>query len=262
MEDQKPLAVMLESTNIAETLNEQKLLDIGREAEEGFRADKDSRKDWETGVDEWTKLAKQTVEPKTYPWPKASNIKYPLLSTAAMQFAARAYPSLLPSSGKIVNAKPIGKDPTGEKAKVAEAVSLYMSYQLMEEMTSWEEEMDKLLIMLPIVGTVFKKTYWDSVNEKNCSHVVLPKNLVVNYWTRTLRDAERISEILEISPRKVKERVQAGLWIEVDVGSAPQPTVSSNTENKAPQQDETTPYTYIEQHTFLDLDDDGYVDKI
>ena len=258
MEDQKPLAVMLESTNIAETLNEQKLLDIGREAEKGFRADKDSRKDWETGVDEWTKLAKQTVEPKTYPWPKASNIKYPLLSTAAMQFAARAYPSLLPSSGKIVNAKPIGKDPTGEKAKVAEAVSLYMSYQLMEEMTSWEEEMDKLLIMLPIVGTVFKKTYWDSVNEKNCSHVVLPKNLVVNYWTRTLRDAERISEILEISPRKVKERVQAGLWLEVDVGSAPQPTVNSNTENKAPQQDETTPYTYIEQHTFLDLDDDGY----
>lgn len=258
MEDQKPLAVMLESTNIAETLDEQKLLDIGREAEKGFRADKDSRKDWETGVDEWTKLAKQTVEPKTYPWPKASNIKYPLLSTAAMQFAARAYPSLLPSSGKIVNAKPIGKDPTGEKAKVAEAVSLYMSYQLMEEMTSWEEEMDKLLIMLPIVGTVFKKTYWDSVNEKNCSHVVLPKNLVVNYWTRTLRDAERISEILEISPRKVKERVQAGLWLEVDVGSAPQPTVNSNTENKAPQQDETTPYTYIEQHTFLDLDDDGY----
>ena len=39
MEDQKPLAVMLESTNIAETLNEQKLLDIGREAEKGFRAD-------------------------------------------------------------------------------------------------------------------------------------------------------------------------------------------------------------------------------
>lgn len=258
MEDQTPLAVMLESTNIAETLDEQLLIDIGREAEEGFRADKESRKDWETGVDEWTKLAKQTVEPKTYPWPKASNIKYPLLSTAAMQFAARAYPSLLPSSGKIVNAKPIGKDPTGEKSKVAEAVSLYMSYQLMEEMTSWEEEMDKLLIMLPIVGTVFKKTYWDSLNEKNCSHVVLPKNLVVNYWTRSLRDAERISEVLEISPRKVQERVNAKLWLEVDLGKAPQPTVNSNTENKAPHQDDTTPYTFIEQHTFLDLDEDGY----
>lgn len=258
MEDQTPLAVMLEATNIAETLDEQTLTDIGKDAYAGFDLDHQSRLDWEKSVDEWTKLAKQTLEPKTYPWPKASNIKYPLLSTASMQFAARAYPSLIPSSGKIVNAKVIGKDPDGAKSKVAEAVSLYMSYQLLEEMDSWEEEMDKLLIMLPIVGTVFKKTYWDPLHEKNCSHVILPKNLVVNYWTRTLKDAERISEIIEMSPRKVKERQQSGLWLDVDLGSAPQPVPTSGVESKVPSQDSTTPYVFIEQHTFLDLDDDGY----
>ena len=136
-ETQKPLAAMLESVNIAESLDEEKLRVIGSEAFSGFDLDQQSRKDWERHVDEWTKLAKQTIEPKTYPWPKASNIKYPLLSTAAMQFAARAYPSLVPSNGKIVNAKPIGKDQTGEKSKIAEAVSVYMSYQLLEEMDSW-----------------------------------------------------------------------------------------------------------------------------
>ena len=254
-ENQKPLAAMLESVNIAESLEEQKLLDIGRDAFKGFETDADTRKDWEKAVDEWTKLAKQTVEPKTYPWPKASNIKYPLLSTAAMQFAARAYPSLVPSNGKIVNAKVIGKDPDGAKHKVAEAVSMYMSYQLMEEMDAWEEEMDKLLIMLPIVGTMFKKTYWDPLKETNCSHLVMPKNLVVNYWARSLKDAERISEILEVSPRKVKERQQSGLWLDVDFGKAPQPEVKGNIPAML---DETTPYTFIEQHTFLDLDDDGY----
>ena len=195
-EEQKPLAAMLESVNIAESLDEQQLKDIGAEAFKGYDIDHQSRLDWEKHVDEWTKLAKQTVEPKTYPWPKASNIKYPLLSTAAMQFAARAYPSLVPSNGKLVNAKPIGKDPDGSKSKVAEAVSIYMSYQLLEEMDSWEEEMDKLLIMLPIVGTMFKKTYWDPLKEANCSHVVMPKNLVVNYWARSLKDAERITEVL------------------------------------------------------------------
>ena len=254
-EQQKPLAAMLESVNIAESLEADKLTLIGRDAEKGFVLDHESRKDWEKAIDEWTKLAKQTVEPKTYPWPKASNIKYPLLSTAAMQFAARAYPSLVPSNGKIVNAKVVGKDSDGSKHEVAEAVSTYMSIQLLEEMDGWEEDMDKLLIMLPIVGTMFKKTYWDSLKEANCSHIVMPKNLVVNYWARSLQDAERISEILEVSPRKIKERQQSGLWLEVDFG---RPVVEMNGKMGPTVIDETTPHIFIEQHTFLDLDDDGY----
>ena len=252
---QKPLAAMLESINIAEKLDDQELQRIGTDAYQGFDHDMQSRLEWDQHIDAWTKLAKQTIEPKSYPWPKASNIKYPLLSTAAMQFAARAYPSLLPSNGKIVSSKPIGKDPDGSKTKMAEAVSTYMSYQILEEMDGWEEEMDKLLVMLPITGTMFKKTYWDSLNECNKSTLVMPKNLVVNYWARTLKDAERISEIMEMSPRKVKERQQSGLWLDIDLGAAPSPL---GQDNKFASQDETTPYTIIEQHTFLDLDDDGY----
>jgi chaperonin GroES len=254
-EDQKSLAVLLESTNIAESLDEQQLRKIGQDAFAGYDLDEQSRTDWVKHVDEWTKLAKQSIEPKTYPWVGASNVKYPLLSTAAMQFAARAYPSLVPSNGRVVNAKPQGKDPSGEKSKIADAVSIYMSYQVMEEMSGWEEDMDKLLIMLPIVGTMFKKTYWDSLKEENCSHIVMPKDLVINYWTRNLCDAERISEIIEMSPRKVKERMQSGLWLDIDLGRAPQPLMDEPGPSVV---DETTPYTFIEQHTFLDLDDDGY----
>lgn len=254
-EQERPLAAMLESVNIAEKLDEEKLKKIGSDASKGFELDLETRRDWEKHLDDWTKLAKQTVEPKTYPWPKASNIKYPLLSTAAMQFAARAYPSLIPSNGKIVNARAIGKDPEGQKSKIAEAVSVYMSYQLLEEMEGWEEEMDKMLIMLPIVGTMFKKTYWDPIKETNCSHLVLPKNLVVNYWARSLKDAERISEILHLSPRKVKEKQQSNLWLDIEFGSPVAPEGAPNAPNTL---DETTPYTFIEQHTFLDLDEDGY----
>ena len=256
--EQKPLAALLESINIAEKLKKEKeeqLHQIGSDAYQGFDHDMQSRLEWDQHIDAWTKLAKQTIEPKSYPWPKASNIKYPLLSTAAMQFAARAYPSLLPSNGKIVSSKPIGKDPDGSKTKIAEAVSTYMSYQLLEEMDGWEEEMDKLLVMLPITGTMFKKTYWDSLNECNKSTLVMPKNLVVNYWARTLKDAERISEVMEMSPRKVKERQQSGLWLDIDLGTAPTPLGQNNA---TASQDDTTPYTIIEQHTFLDLDDDGY----
>lgn len=254
-ENQKPLAAMLESINIAESLDDAQLLKIGRDAFAGYDLDEQSRQDWVKHVDEWTKLAKQTVEPKTYPWVGAANVKYPLLSTAAMQFAARAYPSLVPSNGKIVHAKVLGKDPEGAKTEVAEAVSTFMSVQLMQDMYGWEEDMDKLLIMLPILGTMFKKTYWDSLNEENCSHLVMPKNLVVNHWARNLCDAERISEVIEMSPRKLKERQQSGLWLDLDLGRAPQPLMDTVGPSVV---DDTTPYTFIEQHTFLDLDDDGY----
>lgn len=254
--DDAPPAIrkLLESSNIAENLEEDKLREIGSRCKKGFEEDLESRDEWEKNVDDWTKLATQAVEAKTYPWPKASNIKYPLLSTASMQFAARAYPSLIPSDGQVVKSMVIGKDPTGEKQQRAEHTSIYVSYQLMNEMDGWEEDMDKLLIMLPVVGTMFKKTYWDSLKEKNCSKLVLPKNLVVNYWTRNLETTERISEIIEMSKRLYQERVNAKIFLDTDLGA---PVMPEGT-NHAPSNDATTPYSFIEQHTFIDLDDDGY----
>lgn len=260
-QQQTPLGALIDSVNIAEKLTKEELLDIGIECQRGFENDSESRQEWEEMLDEWTKLAKQTIEPRSWPWPRASNIKYPLLSTAAMQFAARAYPSLIPSDGKVVKSKVIGKDPTGEKTNIAQAVSTYMSYQLMEEMQGWEEEMDKLLIMLPIVGTVFKKTYWDPIKKRNCSRLILPKNLVVDYWTKSLRDAERISEILEINERQIKERQMAGLWLkdlELGAPSIEEATKERQEANIPVTSDSTTPYIFIEQHCYLDLDKDGY----
>jgi len=251
---EEKLSALLASVNIAKNLDKDKLRKIGTDAKRGFEQDILSCKDWQMQCTEWLKLAKQCMETKTYPWVGASNVKYPLLSTAAMQFAARAYPALVPADGRVVKARIIGKDDDGQKTRMAEAVSIYMSYQLMNEMDGWEEDMDKLLIMLPVIGTMFKKTYWDPIKEQNCSKLVLPSNLIVDYWTSSLCDAERISEIMEMSERKYRERVQSGVWLDTDLGS---PTIPEGAVNP-PQLDEATPYVFIEQHCYLDLDDDGY----
>ena len=259
------LQKILESTNLATDLSEDQLIEIGNDAVAGYETDLDSRKPWEKDLKNWTELALQVSSDKTYPWPNAANIKYPLLATAAMQFAARAYPTLIPSNGKVVKCKVIGTDPTGEKSIRAFRVSTHMSYQVMEQMDGWEEDMDKLLITLPIAGTCFKKTYWDSQKQQNCSKLVLPKSLVVNYWTRCLEDAERITEVFYLSKRKVKERQNMGIYVDVDLGDpqTPMDEVTSSI-NKAFQLssdfDETTPYTILEQHTYLDLDEDGYAE--
>jgi chaperonin GroES len=252
----------VESVNIADHLPEETLRKIAYECAEGFEVDLQSRAEWERKINEYTKLAQQIQDQKAYPWPKASNIKYPLLSTAAMQFAARAYPTLVPSDGMIVQGQVIGKDPDDSKQDQAERIGTYMSYDIMHNMEGWEEGMDKLLIELPIVGTMFKKTYWDPIKKKNCSHVLRAKHVVVNYWATNMCDAERISEIIPMTKRIVKQRQMSKLFCDVDLGAPPSVPFDAHPKQSMwmPANDDTTPYEIIEQHCYYDLDDDGYAE--
>lgn len=242
------------SVNIAEDLDEDTLTGIGSECKQGFEIDLQSRDRWERDLDEWIKLAMQVRETKNHPWPNASNVKYPLLSTASMQFNARAYPSLVPSDGKVVKGRVIGKDPQGVKVDKADRVATFMSYQFMYEMEHWNEDMDRLLIMLPIIGTIFKKTYWDKSKEQVKSELVLPKDLVINNNAETIETAERVSELVRMSERVLEERKRAGLFLDIDLG----PPVSQPSKEGTGVIDQTTPYELVEQHTYLDLDEDGY----
>lgn len=263
--DLDKLSSFIQSKNIAEDIEDEELEELGISCVRAFDADLESRKDWEDRVEEWVKLATQVVEKKNYPWPGASNVKFPLVTIAAMQFAARAYPSLVPANGNLVNAKVVGFDPTTEKSQIARRVSKYMSYQILDTMPNWEEEMDKALLNLPIVGTCFKKTYYSAYHQKNVSEMVLAKDLIVNYWAKDLNRVRK-TEIKYLDKNDIEERVRAGLYRDVDLG---RPTFSElgklhkeRTEGigSAPQDEgehDTTPYTILEQHCWCDLDGDG-----
>jgi chaperonin GroES len=249
------------NSNLAEDMDEEELTKIGDECSKGFEQDLRSRSEWEDQIEEWIDLAKQTREVKSYPWPNASNVKYPLLSTAAMQFAARAYPSLVPANGQVVNCTVIGRDPGGSKLEKANNVATYMSYQVMDQMDCWEEDMDRLLLTLPIVGTLFKKTWYDKAEDKVRSELVSPKNLVVDNWAKSLYCAERVSEICEMTKRVVTEKMNLGFFKEVDLEDPTIPISPHGDEGQIDgSADWTTPYQIIEQHTFYDKDEDGYAE--
>jgi len=265
LEDQSALDIsaILEASNVVDLLSEETLLHIGTVAHEGYDTDMESRRPWEKDLTSWTKLALQISDEKTFPWPNAANIKFPLLATAAMQFAARAYPALVPALGDVVKCQIIGRDLDGTKAERAKRVSIHMSNQVMHEMEDWEEDMDRLLISLPIAGTCFKKTYWEANKQRNCSKLVLPKYLVVNNTCRSLEEAERVTEVLFLTRRQVKERQNRKVYADIKLDLPGEAwDASSVTVNRSFQLDNTddvtTPYTILEQHTYLDLDDDGY----
>jgi len=246
---------LIETTNIAEELDEDRLIAIGMDCKRGLEADLESRISWERDLDEWIKLAAQIREDKTFPWPGASNVKYPLISTASMQFSARAYPALVPGNGKLVKAEIVGKDPDGQKSERATRVSRYMDYQLLTEMDYWEEDMDKMLLSLGVLGMMFKKTYYDTVRSEICSKLVYPENLVVNYWADTLETAERTSEVMWMTKREVETRKRKGTFLDVDLGD-PQMAERDMTSPASSVTDTTTPYCIIEQHCYIDIDED------
>lgn len=248
--------------NLAEDVKEDKLTTLGNLCKQEFENDYQTRSLWEQNLKGWENLAMQIKEEKSFPWPGAANVKYPLISTACMQFAARAYPSLIPANGSIVKAQVIGGDPDGQKEQKAKRVSDYISYQCMRELGYWEEEMDKLLIILPVVGCLFKKTYYCKTDDRVDSRLILPRNFVVDYWTKSLDDAERKSEIILMSQRVLKEKQLEGLYLDVDLGTPPTIDSQERSEFNYIVDEKSTPWEIIEQHRWYDWDEDGYEEPV
>jgi chaperonin GroES len=253
-------------TNIAEELTEDELQQIGHRVYMHFEADLQSRQDWETRNEQALKLALQVSEKKSFPWPGASNIKFPLITIAALQYHARAYPTLINDSP--VRMIVSGDDPSGQNIKLAERVQEHMCYQLFEEDESWESQMDTVLITQPIIGCAFKKSYFDPILGHNVSENVLAKDFVVNYWAKSLETAPRMTHVLYMSNNDIYSRVARGLWLEM-TEVHPASSVESRLSlvqdkvqglTKPQPNDESTPYEILEHHCFLDLDDDGYAE--
>jgi len=255
------LETIQDSKNLCDKIGEEDLRTIGSDVVQSYEIDKQSRRKWEQKMESATKLALQLVEPKSYPWPQASNVKFPLLTIAALQFQSRAYPSLV-KAPDLVKYRVQGKD-DGQKASRAQRISSHMSYQLLEQDEGWEEDQDKAFLALPILGCVFKKSYFDPVANHNKSKLVLPKNLVVHYFAKSIDDCQRKTEIFELSNNEIRERELRGLFKENEYGPPPTGDFKEEDERQGltpPFNDQTSdvPRVFLEQHCYLDLDGDGY----
>lgn len=261
------LAAAIESPNIAKELSEADCSRIGVCVAEGFAADLQSRSEWEERSKEALKLALQLREEKTFPWVGASNVKFPLITIAAMSFHSRIYPALV-QQPDIVKCISFGDDADGELAKTASLVSDHMSWQVFEEDESWESEMDKLLLVMPILGCAFKKSYFDRALAHSVSELVLPSDLVVNYWTKSLLNSPRVSHIRYVDSNELVEKTRQGVYCEYDAPAVPQrpellgPLARVRDQLQGTSADTGSDYdqptVLIEQCCWLDLDQDGY----
>lgn len=253
---------VLQNTNIAEMLSEEQLNEIGHSLLKYIAADDDSRREWLAKNEEYVNLALQVVDEKSFPWPNAANVKYPLLTLATLQFHARAQETLL-RGADLVKAKAM---PSATAKPEAEArrnrVSKFMSYQYLEMMPDWPDDMDRLLLILPIVGMAYTKTRFNGYSNKNITSLVLAKDLILNYRAKDFVQSRK-TELLCYSTNQIETLIRSDYFLDVDYLSDIKNT-SNNEENTVPKRIGINPTDVdefvdcYESHCWLDLDDDGF----
>lgn len=261
------LQEILGGVNLAELIDASTLARIGSHVKKGMEIDEESREDWMERHDRAMDLAMQVCDEKSWPWDGASNVIYPAITTGAMQFAARAMPSIVPGAN-LVKCKVNGDDsgifevdpqsgqavpvvPPGVKAQKASNVSRHMSYQLLCEIENWEEDTDAMMQYLAIAGCAFRKVSYDN---GVISKFLPGSQVVINMDAESVDSAARISECFYLHPYEVQERVARGEYF-VDEGHDLQSIINEPDESN---DDDQALVKLVEQHTRLDLDGDGY----
>ena len=130
-------------------------------------------------------------------------------------------------------------------------------------MEEWEEDMDKMMMALPITGTAFKKTYFCPQRLRNVSEYVNPRDLVINYFAKTVETASRKTQKLTYYPNELVELMRSGFFSDCDVFSSTytdeDTQIVYETTGINPQDDgEDNAHIVLEMHCLLDLDEDGY----
>lgn len=235
--------------NICDDLKGEELAKIALKVIQGVEEDKQSQTKWMSDADEALKLSKLVKEPKNTPLPQSANIKFPLITEACHQFAARTYPELI-QDGRIVKCEIVGKA-SPELSDKAERISQHMSYQLLGQDSAWETSIDKLLNLYSNLGCIFRKTYYDTINKKIVSDTCNYKDIIIRNddSIQCLSDLRRITHRLYYHPNDLVENCRAGLFDEDAVYDI----------LNYYQENQINPICEVyEQHRYLDLDDDGY----
>lgn len=253
------------SENIAANLDEDKLVEIGRKCFDGYSIDESSRSAWLESMQGAIKIAKQISEYKNTPWEDASNVKFPLITTAIINFASSAYPEII-HGNKVALAGIIGDDPQGINEKIATRISDHLSYQLLVESPNWETDTDKLLMMLPLMGTVYRKSYFDPFLQIPATDLCQPDKVTVNNFIKNLDTARRVTHEIALYENDIIERQRLGIFRKIPLDALRNGTLNEYGMSTIPthlkqdltRTDPDAPIVFLEVHGYADLDGDGY----
>jgi hypothetical protein len=247
-------------SNLAEELDESYLYSLASELIGDYTEDLNSRKDWETTIQEGMDLLGLKVEERSEPWEGACGITHPMLTESVVRYQAEMIMETVPASGP-VRTKVLGKE-TPEKVDAAQRVEDDMNYRLMEEMPEWRTEQERLYWSQPLMGSAFKKVYYDPGLGRQVAMFVPADDLIVSYGETSLQSAQRITHRMRKNKNEIRKLQVSGFYRDIELGDPPRDVANlQKKRNELTGIDSLndTRYRLLEIHTYLDLE--GYEDE-
>ena len=247
-------------SNIAENIHEEDLTFIANEVLDTFQADKDSRGDWESMFERGFDLLGLKLEDASEPFEGACTAVHPLLIESAVKFQAKASQELFPSGGP-VKSQILGTQSV-QKQEQANRVQNFMNYQLTEQMPEYFDEMERMLFHLPLIGSAFKKVYYDANLKRPVAEFIPIDQFYVSYNASDLRKADRYTHIIYKNPIDMYKDLESGIYSNIELPEATNPNPSSFATKMdtilglSPTSDSDPQYVLLEQHVHLDIPED------
>ena len=201
--------------NLAEFIEEGDLGQISNDLIGSIDDDFASRQEWEDTYKRGLDYLGMQNEERVEPFEGSSGVVHPLLAESVTQFQAQAYREMLPATGP-VRTQVVGAQ-NEMLTKQAERVKDYMNYMITYEMEEYDPEMDQMLFYLPIVGSTFKKVYFDPLKGRAVSQFVHAEDLVVPYGATDLATCPRITHVIKMDSNEVRKLQLAGFYRNVDL---------------------------------------------
>ena len=202
--------------NLAEIIPDSVLATLGSELVDDFTGDVDSRKDWIQTYVDGLELLGLKIEERSEPWEGACGVYHPILAEAVVKFQAETIMETFPASGP-VRTQIIGKE-TPEKKDSATRVEEDMNYEIMDVMTEFRPEHERMLWGMGLSGNGFKKVYEDGQLGRQVSMYVPADDLVVPYGASNLQTAERITHVMRKTENEMRKLQVSGFYRDVDLG--------------------------------------------
>jgi len=248
-------------SNLAEYIEDNELRTLAIDCISMFDSDKSSRSDWEATYKEGLDQLGLEIEDRTTPWAGACGVFHPMLSEAVVRFQAQTIQEIMPAKGPVKSH--IWGVVTDEREKQAQRVQDYMNYQLIEVMTEYRSETEKLLFSLPLAGSAFRKIYFDPSLGRPTSMFVPAEDFVVSYNESELEHAERYTHVMNRSTNQVRKLQVSGFYRDVELTAShveENPITSKFNEigGVSPSWDNNERHQLLEMH--CDIDVPGFED--
>jgi len=246
--------------NLAEDIEDFDLVRIAEGVYDRYDADLNSRSEWESMFERGFDLLGLKLEDTSEPFEGACTAVHPLLVESAVKFQSKAISELFPPAGP-VKSQVLGTS-NFQKDQQAQRVQEFMNYQLTEQMPEYFDEFERMLFHLPLIGSAFKKVYYDASLERPVAEFVPIDQFYVSYYASDLRKADRYTHIIYRSPHDLMREIRSGMYLDIELPDAyvPSPTPISSkidTVMGMSQTGEDDPqYVLLEQHCYLELESD------